>query len=266
MAILRKAKSKSLEQKATINWTQLGRDWDTYIAEGAPENWRTQFNPVIVGVVTDTAEEWNAEFGIEFDVQNLFVSEVLEGEEQFFAQWFDNYMDVFSEDILDTTRADLAKLLNQAEANGWTVDEMRKQLMLNFERYTTEGFTVEGRRLTDDEKTWFAERLPQYRAENIARTETMKAANAGSFELFKAWGVVELKEWLDSGDNRVRDTHRAAGSQYGEGGNPGPIPLDQPFIVGGQQMMYPLDGSLGANVGEIAQCRCAVAPIVMEDE
>lgn len=213
-----------------------------------------------------TAEAWNTELGIQFDVRNLFIPELLEDEEQFFRQWFDEYLDVFSQDILDTTRTDLAKLLEQADANGWTVDEMRRQLGLNFERYTTEGFDVEDVRLTDQERAWFMERLPRFRLENIARTETMKAANAGSFELFRAWEVVEFKEWLDSGDNRVRDTHRAAGAQYVEGGNPGPIPLDEPFIVGGQQMMYPLDGSLGANVGEIAQCRCSVAPVVFEEE
>lgn len=266
LAILNRAKQRSLSQKATINWTQIKIDWDEYIKNGAPENWKTEFTPVIQGVMTDTAENWNTEMGIQFDVRNLFVPEVLEDEEEFFKQWFDKYLDVFSDGILDTTRIDLAKLLEQADANGWTVDEMRRQLSLNFERYTTEGFSVDGMRLSDKEKAWFMERLPRFRLENIARTETMKAANAGSFELFKAWEVVELKEWLSTNDNRTRPTHIRAGAQYIEGGNPGPIPLDEPFIVGGQQMMYPLDGSLGAHVKEIAQCRCSVAPVVFEED
>ncbi len=236
------------------------------MGDPAAANWKERFRPVIMGTMTDTAEMWNTEMGISFDVRNLFVPDVLEDEEQFFAQWFEKYMDTFSEPMLNTTRGNLHKILEQADFNGWTVDQVRKQLGLDFDRYLTEGFSVDGMRLTDKEKEWFTARRPQYRRENIARTETMKAANGGTFELFKAWEVVELKEWLSTNDDRTRPTHVRAGAQYSEGGNPGPIPLDEPFVIGGQQMMYPLDGSLGAHVREIAQCRCAMAPVISEEE
>ena len=36
------------------------------------------------------------------------------------------------------------------------------------------------------------------------------------------------------------------------------IPLNQPFVVGGQQLMYPTDTSLGASAGNIVNCRCSL--------
>ena len=45
-------------------------------------------------------------------------------------------------------------------------------------------------------------------------------------------------------------SHRAAESKYEKG-----IPLDQPFEVGGEFLMYPADPS--GSAAEIANCRCA---------
>jgi hypothetical protein len=50
-----------------------------------------------------------------------------------------------------------------------------------------------------------------------------------------------------------RQTHIQAGADYGEGK---PIPIDEPFIVGGYPMMYPMDGSYGAPLSEICGCNC----------
>ena len=64
----------------------------------------------------------------------------------------------------------------------------------------------------------------------------------------KAAGV-ELKGWLTARDAEVRDSHRAAESKYEKG-----IPLDQPFEVGGEFLMYPADPS--GSAANIANCRC----------
>ena len=59
-----------------------------------------------------------------------------------------------------------------------------------------------------------------------------------------------VKEWLSQGDSRVREIHLEADSQE--------VPIDQPFIVGGESLMYPGDTSLGASPGNVINCRCSV--------
>lgn len=66
--------------------------------------------------------------------------------------------------------------------------------------------------------------------------------------------VRELRKgWLDLRDDRVRETHLIAGRTY----QAEPIPVNDPFIVGGARMMFPGDTSQGAPIREIANCRCS---------
>lgn len=86
------------------------------------------------------------------------------------------------------------------------------------------------------------------RAFSIARTQTAGAVDSGRHFGMKAAGV-ELKGWLTSRDNDVRDAHRAAESKYAAG-----IPLDQPFDIGGELLMYP--GDPAGSAANIINCRC----------
>lgn len=58
----------------------------------------------------------------------------------------------------------------------------------------------------------------------------------------------QLKEWMTIGDSKVRDTHVAV--------NGVKRPIDIPFQLEGGLMQYPTDGSLGASLSEIINCRC----------
>jgi phage portal protein BeeE len=251
LARLQKGKQQALEQKATVDYQAVNRDWDAYFATQAPENWREEFLPVIEGLIVDQGNAWNTAFGMQFNVRNLFAE-----------QWFRDYMLEFSEDINKTTKDNLSVLLEQGMREGWSTDQVRKQIGLEFDRYTDPNFRLDGRRLTEQERQWFEDRSPRYRREMIARTETIRASNAGSIELFKAWGVVEKKEWLATGDDRTRDTHLDAWARYSEGGSPGPIPLGRAFIVGGASLMYPGDPRGPAE--ETIQCRCVPLPFFDE--
>ena len=104
----------------------------------------------------------------------------------------------------------------------------------------------------------YSDRLLALRGETIARTETLKALNAGRQEALdqlienpnndvRAEDVV--RAWDSAGDARTRETHAAADLQD-------PVPQGQPFIVGGYSMMYPGDSSMGAPPGETINCRC----------
>ncbi len=86
------------------------------------------------------------------------------------------------------------------------------------------------------------------RAQLIARTQTAGAVGSGRHAGMKAAGV-ELKGWLTSRDNNVRATHKAAEAAYADG-----IPVDQPFKVAGEALMYP--GDPNGTAANIANCRC----------
>lgn len=248
---LDEAKKLALRLKQTVDWHKVERNWDEYFEQFAGEEWRNVFMPVIEGLVGVQTEQLNAEFGMSFNVHNLLAE-----------AWFEDYVAEFAQDILDTTKKDVSRLLQQALREGWTIDEMSKQLELTWERYLDPNFTTEGRRLTEEEILWFTERSPRFRRDMISRTETIKASNAGSLALYQAWGVVELKEWLATLDDRTRPTHLQAWSDYSEGGNPGPIPLGATFSVGGSELMFP--GDPRGAPEEVINCRCVVLPFFEE--
>lgn len=91
-----------------------------------------------------------------------------------------------------------------------------------------------------------------WRATMIARTETIAASNLGSRAGAKATGLPLVKEWVATRDKRTRDSHEHAEEQY----SANPIPLDDPFTVSNNSLMFPGDSSLGASAGEVVNCRC----------
>lgn len=56
------------------------------------------------------------------------------------------------------------------------------------------------------------------------------------------------KKWITMRDNRVRHTHIIADGQT--------VGIFEPFVVGDSYMNFPKDESLGAEMKEIAGCRC----------
>lgn len=56
------------------------------------------------------------------------------------------------------------------------------------------------------------------------------------------------KEWVTVGDSRVREDHINADGQQRL--------MNTPFDVGGEQLRWPGDSSLGATAGNIINCRC----------
>ncbi len=54
--------------------------------------------------------------------------------------------------------------------------------------------------------------------------------------------------WISERDNKVRPTHAEADGQT--------VLINEPFIVGGYKMMFPLDDQFNAPPEEICSCRC----------
>lgn len=102
----------------------------------------------------------------------------------------------------------------------------------------------------------YRERYLKYRSEVIARTESLRAAHAGSEELYAQAidnGTLRADElarqWVTARDERVRGSHAPMHGQR--------QPVGQPFVSGsGHMLLYP--GDPNAPGSESIQCRCAV--------
>ncbi len=91
------------------------------------------------------------------------------------------------------------------------------------------------------------------RKELIALTETQNAAETSKALATMVYtgsaGITTKKQWISILDDRVRPWHAEA---YGQVRN-----INEPYIVYGQELMYPGDTSLGATMDNIANCRCS---------
>lgn len=87
-------------------------------------------------------------------------------------------------------------------------------------------------------------------AVKIGTTETGRVESVAKFSVFEKGsnehGIKQEKEWIATLDKRTRRAHAKADGQT--------VPLDKPFIVGGEKMMYPRDPAGGAS--NVIRCRC----------
>ena len=84
------------------------------------------------------------------------------------------------------------------------------------------------------------------RATKIALNETNWIYNWLNHQIITE--TQETHTWVSMRDEYVRVNHWNADGQT--------VPVNEPFIVGGYKMMFPLDDSLGAPIDEIINCRC----------
>lgn len=95
------------------------------------------------------------------------------------------------------------------------------------------------------------ENMERTSAVRAARTAVTAAENAGrqdAAEELERKGVILKKRWVSTIDNRTRHFHVEADGQT--------VPNDEPFEVGGEKLMFPGDGSMGASGWNLYQCRC----------
>lgn len=95
------------------------------------------------------------------------------------------------------------------------------------------------------------------RAERIAITETNIATNSGRFEGMTEAGV-ERKGWQASNLEGVRQEHLQAEADYQDEG----VPIDEPFVVGGEELIHPGDPS--GSPGNTINCRCFTFAVLPE--
>ena len=94
------------------------------------------------------------------------------------------------------------------------------------------------------------------RSKLIARTETTVAYNGGRVDGMRVLGI-KKKQWVNSGDSNVRDSHRDENIQELI------VEIDQPFTLGsGARVMYPGDGP----ASEACNCRCTVTSVIGDSD
>lgn len=94
--------------------------------------------------------------------------------------------------------------------------------------------------------------MEQASAVRAARTAVTAAENAGrqaGREELESKGVILNKRWIATHDSRTRHEHAIADGQT--------VMNDMPFEVGGEYLMFPGDGSMGASGWNIYNCRCS---------
>lgn len=87
-------------------------------------------------------------------------------------------------------------------------------------------------------------------ATRIARTETHGAAESTTHDSATAIsnaGYAVQKEWVATEDKRTREDHSDADGQQ--------VDINDPFIVGGEALMYP--GDPDGSAGNVINCRCS---------
>ena len=102
------------------------------------------------------------------------------------------------------------------------------------------------------------------REASIAITETQAAAEATKATEAEVLSGVEptisggtpraagpLKTWDSVGDSHVRPAHLDADGQT--------VPVNEPFAVGGERLMFPGDTSRGASADNVIGCRCGAS-------
>lgn len=85
----------------------------------------------------------------------------------------------------------------------------------------------------------------------IARTQTTRVENLARIDVYKevaSQGYEIVKEWVAVVDSRTRDAHKKADGQR--------VPINEPFIVNGEKLMYP--GDPNGSAENIINCRCTM--------
>lgn len=96
-----------------------------------------------------------------------------------------------------------------------------------------------------DEQNYWTSRE---RAMLISANEANAFENYNEYREAKAQGKTK-KKWLTMMDEKVRLDHSLAEGQT--------VDIDGLFLIGGYEMMFPMDASNGAPAGETINCRCS---------
>ena len=152
-------------------------------------------------------------------------------------EWIGWRAEFSSIEIVGTTRDAISKVLYDVVSNGpWSIDKATEAIQ-------------------------DSHAFGESRARVIARTELLTSQTTGQFasdlDLYDR-GLIIGKKWHSTRDNRTRHNHKEADGQIKE--------FLEPFIVGGELLMFPRDSEMGASAKNVIQCRCFYTRILVGQE
>jgi hypothetical protein len=158
----------------------------------------------------------------------------------------DSYVAVRTQAILDaTTRRIVASLTNtmtlRSRSESKSAPTTNKPLPIPL-TYTFDDLSFDMSSIYDD--------LGLEAADFLAENETGQSSNYGMWGGAASLGVTMNKVWSAVLDKTTRDWHAEMDGVS--------VGLDEAFDVDGEQMMYPMDDSMGATARNIYNCRCLV--------
>jgi SPP1 gp7 family putative phage head morphogenesis protein len=191
------------------------------IAAVKPKAINTQIDPVWQAKVKEWGDRAFEDMGVNpaFDMYNETVKDHLEDFSSDRITW-----------VNDTTRDSIASALGKGIDAGEGIEDLSQRI-----------------------KDVFAG-CDSTRAKLIARTEVTRSANFASLQGYKQTGLVSMKKWLATMDDKVRDDHAELGEQE-------PIPIDDDFEVGDYKGQAP--GDFDAPEQD-CNCRCSITPVADE--
>lgn len=146
-------------------------------------------------------------------------------------------------------------------------DELRKRVRNEVAavavgaRSFTDAASAIGRNLTD--RNHFSTVMHRARAITVTELGRAQSLATQATQERAAEDVTNLrKRWLNAHLPGARATHLAAEARYAEGGPVGPIPVNEPYAVGGFDAMYPHDPSLPAR--ESVHCHCVSISVLID--
>jgi len=101
--------------------------------------------------------------------------------------------------------------------------------------------------------------LSKNESRRIAVTETACSFNFARHDAMKSAGI-QYKAWLSSHGPTVREAHAEAEDQY----EAEPIPIDEPFVVGGEELSFPCDPA--GSPDNIINCQCRILAVAAPKE
>lgn len=152
------------------------------------------------------------------------------------------------------SQAQLAKYLREREAGVWSSVSAttRKALERSVKAGIVAGETYDqmAQRIGKGLKGYSG-----WQARRIAATETTAGLNSGQ-QFAREDADIGSKEWVSTIDARVRGLK--PGDQFDHLRPDGQV-VDNSgaFVVSGERLRFPADGSLGASAGNVVNCRCA---------
>lgn len=92
--------------------------------------------------------------------------------------------------------------------------------------------------------------MAKWEVDRISRTETQRAYNQSKLETMKVNPKITGKRWVNSGLSNSREAHVEADGQT--------VAVDEPFIVDGEELMYP--GDPDGSPENTINCACTMVP------